>query len=40
MNTHFTYNFVAKTIIGSKRAIDRANKGLYNTKYNRARNAL
>lgn len=28
MNTHFTYNFVAKTIVGSKRAIDRANKGL------------
>ena len=28
MNTHFTYNFVEKTIVGSKRSIDRANKGL------------
>lgn len=28
MNRHFTYNFVAKTIVGSKRSIDRANKGL------------
>lgn len=28
MNAHFTYNFVAKTIVGSKRSIDRANRGL------------
>lgn len=28
MNAHFTYNFVARTIVGSKRSIDRANKGL------------
>ena len=28
MNTHFNYNFVAKTIVGSKRSISRANKGL------------
>lgn len=28
MNKHFSYNFVAKTIIGSKRSISRANKGL------------
>ena len=28
MNRHFTYNFVAKTIVGSKRSIERANKGL------------
>ena len=28
MNTHFTYNFVDKTIVGSKRSISRANKGL------------
>ena len=28
MNAHFIYNFVAKTIVGSKRSIERANKGL------------
>lgn len=28
MNTIFTYNFVNKTIIGSKAAINRANKGI------------
>lgn len=33
MNTIFTYNFVNKTIIGSKAAIARANKGI-NPEYN------
>lgn len=28
MNAIFTYNFVNKTIIGTKSAINRANKGL------------
>lgn len=28
MREHFTYNFVEKAIIGSKAAIERANKGL------------
>ena len=28
MKAHFTYNFVEKAIIGSKAAINRANKGM------------
>lgn len=33
MTTHFTYNFVEKTIIGSKSSINKANKGM-NPEYN------
>ena len=33
MRTHFNYNFVEKTIIGTKAAINRANRGL-NPEYN------
>lgn len=28
MNRHFIYNFATKTIVGSKRSIERANRGL------------
>lgn len=28
MKKHFTYNFITKTIVGSKTSIERANKGL------------
>lgn len=39
MRTHFTYNFVEKTIVGSKAAINRANKGMY-PEYNELTNML
>ena len=39
MKAHFTYNFVEKAIIGSKAAINRANKGM-NPEYTELKKML